>query len=121
MTDDPERLHPTHLVLDEVNENPPGSDERRLNEEYVSFKNAGDSPLFLAEWTVGDEAGTEYRFPTGTTLDAGNRLTLRSGAGVDTETTLYWGATTPVWANMGDTVLVRDAEGRVRIRYSYNE
>jgi len=121
MTDEPERVHPTVVVLDEIHENPAGRDERHLDEEFVAFKNEGERRVDLSGWTVGDEAGIEYRFPPGTTLDPGRRLTLRSGSGTDTDTTLYWGSTAPVWANLGDTVVVRDEEGRVRIRYSYNE
>lgn len=121
MTHDSERLRPTTLVLDEVHENPTGRDGRHLDDEFVTLKNEGETPLDLSGWTVGDEAGAAYRFPDGTSVGPGDHLILRSGTGDDTATTRYWGSTTPVWANLGDTVVVRDAAGRVRIRYSYNE
>ncbi|MFC5971620.1 lamin tail domain-containing protein [Halomarina salina] len=121
MTNDQERVHPTTLVLDEIHENPADRDAHHLNEEFVAFENDGPLPLAIGGWTVADESGAEYRFPKGTSLEAGERLVLRSGSGTDTDSTLYWSASEPVWANPGDTVVVRDAEGRVRIRESYNE
>jgi hypothetical protein len=121
MTDDPNEIHHSALVIDEIRDNPPGRDRRHLDQEYVTFKNDGPTRLDISGWTVTDEADNTFRFPDGTTLAAGERVTLHSGSGTDTDSEFYWGSDRPLWKNLGDTVLVRDADGLIRIRQSYNE
>lgn len=121
MDDDPDRVHHSDLVVDEIRENPPGRDSRHLDEEYVTLKNDGETVLDIAGWTVEDEAGNSFEFPADTELDPGERVTLHSGGGTDTTTDYYWGSDHPMWRNRGDTLLVRDREGVIRIRESFNE
>lgn len=97
-----------------------GNDHENRNDEYVTLTNTGDGPLTLDGWTVADEAGHTYRFGDGTTLEAGESLTLYTGSGEDTATERYWGQSGAVWNNGGDTVLVRDANGNLVTRHSYD-
>lgn len=71
--------------------------------------NDGEASLDLSGWTVGDEADHRYRFPDGTTLAPGATLTLHTGRGEDGD--YYWGRSSPVWNNGGDTATVRTASG----------
>ena len=107
------------LAVARVHPDAAGDDRGNLNDEYVVLENRGETTLSLSGWTVTDEAGKRYRFPDGTTLAPGADLTLRSGAGTDTETDRYWDAGGPVWNNDGDTVTVRDRNGTVRATRSY--
>ena len=97
----------------------PGNDNANLGEETVTFENRGTNALALSGWTVRDEAGHTYSFPDGSTLAPGARLTLHTGRGTDTKTDRYWGLTSAVWNNDGDTVVVEDATGAVVARRSY--
>ena len=90
----------------------PGDDRENLNGETVSLTNEGEASLDLSGWTVRDEADHVYRFPDGTTLAPGATLTLHSGSGEDGGGDYYWGQSSPVWNNGGDTVTVRDGPGR---------
>ena len=121
MDEDPEKIHHSELVVDEIRETPAGRDERHLEEEYVTFRNDGMEPLDISGWTVENEAGTTFHFPKETVLAPGKRVTLHSGESGEHEMDLYWGANRPVWRNTGDTVFVRDADGVLRIRESYGE
>lgn len=121
MDDDSNRIRHSDLVLDEIRENPPGRDARHLDQEYVTFKNDGTDRLEISGWSVEDEAGNRFTFPEDTILNAGDRITLHSGSGENAEADVYWGSDRPLWRNTGDTILVRDADGIVRIRESYNE
>lgn len=107
------------LAVVAVNEDPPGNDNANLAAESVVFENTGRNALDLSGWTVRDEAGHSYTFPTGFTLDAGERVALHTGRGSDTRTDRYWGATNAVWNNDGDTVFVENSSGAVVIRRSY--
>ncbi|SDM73351.1 competence protein ComEC [Halogranum gelatinilyticum] len=107
------------LALVDVHADADGDDRDNLGDEYVVFENVGDGPLDLSGWTVSDEAGATYTVPDGVTLAAGERLTLRTGSGTDTETELHWGRESPVWNNDGDVVTVATAAGDVVIQEAY--
>lgn len=66
------------------------------------------------------EAEHTYTVPDGTTLAAGDEITLHTGSGEDTESDLYWGSEAPIWNNAGDTVFVRDESGMTVIEHEYS-
>ncbi|WP_435365754.1 lamin tail domain-containing protein [Haloarchaeobius sp. DYHT-AS-18] len=117
----PEKVHHSDLQIDEIRNDPMGRDEKHLDEEYVRFKNTGDDQLNISGWTVEDDAGEQFEFPEGTVLEPGDHVTLHTGDGVDTEWDYHWGSEKPVWANLEDTIVVRDSNGTLRIRESYNK
>ena len=118
-TDDGTATDGGDLALVAVHADAEGDDRENLTDEYLTFENAGEETLDLSGWTVTDEAGKRYTFPDGTTLAPGERVTLHTGSGEDTDTDLYWGASGPVWNNDGDTVTVRAADGTVVLEESY--
>ena len=107
------------LAVETVHADAAGDDQENLNDEYVTFTNTGSEPLSLSGWTVHDEADHTYVFPDGTTLAAGASVTLHTGDGTDTETDLYWGSGNAIWNNGGDTVVVRNSEGRTVLSETY--
>lgn len=107
------------LRLVEIHADAAGDDRENLNDEYVVLENAANRTLDLSGWTVVDGAGHTYGFPDGFSLAPGDRVTLRTGHGTDTATTLYWGADGAVWNNGGDTVLVRASNGTVVLERTY--
>ncbi|WP_424016902.1 lamin tail domain-containing protein [Halorientalis pallida] len=107
------------LAITDIHADAAGDDRENLNDEFVRFENRGETDLDLSGWTVSDAADHRFRFPDGTTVDPGARLTLRTGSGTDSATTLYWGQGSPVWNNDGDTVTVRAENGTVMARRGY--
>ncbi|WP_373189178.1 lamin tail domain-containing protein [Halolamina sp.] len=107
------------LRISEVHADAEGDDRENLNDEYVVLKNTGDEQLDLSRFTVTDEADKRYTFPDGTTLAAGETLTLHTGSGTDGDGDYYWSAGSPVWNNGGDTVTVRTASGELVAEKSY--
>jgi competence protein ComEC len=101
------------LEIVEIHEDAAGDERENLNDEYVVVENTGSSRVDLSGWELADEAGHTYTFPEGTVLAPGEKLTIHTGSGTDTETELYWGQSAPVWNNAGDTVILRDDAGRV--------
>ena len=110
----------TGLTVADVNADAAGDDRDNLNDEYIVFKNIGDTDLDLSGWTVADAADHTYTFPDGTTLAAGATLTLHTGSGEDTTTDYYWGAGAPIWNNGGDTIIVTSADGERVLTEEYN-
>lgn len=93
--------------------NSPGTDRATnlsVNGEYVAIKNGGTTARSLTGWTVRDAQNHVYRFGT-FTLGAGKTVLLRTGKGVNTTTTRYWGLGYHVWNNTGDKAVLRNAAG----------
>jgi len=107
------------LAVATIHADAAGDDRENLADEYVVFENVGEGTLDLAGWTVSDESGRRYTVPAGTTLAPGERLTLYTGSGTDTDGALYWDAGRPIWNNDGDTVTVTSRAGDVRLTESY--
>jgi len=107
------------LEIETVNADAEGTDRENLNDEYVVFRNGGDTELELSGWTVSDAAGATYTIPAGYTLPAGETVTLHTGSGTDTQTDLYWGSGSPIWNNDGDTVTVRNSDENIVRQETY--
>ncbi|WP_080505126.1 lamin tail domain-containing protein [Halorubrum aethiopicum] len=108
------------LAVDYVHADAEGNDHENLNDEYVVFENTGGSTLDIGGWTVEDDADHTYTIPSGTEIDSGQTITLYSGSGSDTDSELYWGSSSAIWNNGGDTVIVTDRSGNTIIDYSYS-
>lgn len=107
------------LDVVEINADADGDDAENLNGEYVTFENTGESSLELSGWELADAAGHSYTVPEGNILEPGERITVYTGSGTNTATELYWGQSTPVWNNNGDTVILRDDTGTIMIEETY--
>lgn len=96
-----------------------GDDRDNLNDEYIVFANTGVTPLDVSGWTVEDGSSHEYTLPSGTTIGAGETLTLHTGVGSDSESDLYWGSESSIWNNDGDTIMVANEQGEEVLKEDY--
>lgn len=83
----------------------PGKDDRSnrsLNGEYVVLRNTTKKAITLTRWILRDETGYKYRFGP-FVLKPGKTVTVRTGSGRDTATTVYWNRRQYVWNNDRDT------------------
>ncbi|GAA0196691.1 lamin tail domain-containing protein [Haladaptatus pallidirubidus] len=87
--------------------------------EWVDFKNVSADSVDMTGWIVEDEAGNTYTFPSGFNLASDNTVRLHSGSGSDTTTDLYWGRSSSVWNNDGDTTYLYDANGNLVQKRTY--
>ena len=109
----------TALRITEIHADAEGDESANLNDEYLTFGNAGNETLDLSGWTVSDAADHTYTFPEGAEIAPNGTLTLHTGSGEDGDGHLYWGEGAPVWNNAGDTVIVRNASGETVIERQY--
>jgi micrococcal nuclease len=114
-----DRVTSPRLSVAEINEDAPGNDNENLNGEYIVFENTGNTTVSMGGWTIQDEVQHTYAVPDGTTLTPGDRLTLYTGVGTDTDTELYSDAGSAIWNNGGDTITVENADGEVVLRRPY--
>ena len=72
------------VFIFEVEFDAPGRDEENLNGEFVVLGNEGDS-ADLTGWILRDESSSHrFEFPSGTTIEDGGYLVIRSGCGTNT-------------------------------------
>jgi hypothetical protein len=104
------------LEIVSINYDAPGNDNDNLNEEYVVFKVLVSGTLL--GYAVEDQTGHRYEFPD-RIFSAEQVFKLHTGVGTDTQTDLYWGMSSAVWNNEGDTVKVLDSQGHILLSHSY--
>jgi hypothetical protein len=97
----------------------PKSPRDDLTHERIVFENVSSTSLELGGWTVTNERDQKYRFSAGVSINAGERITLRSSQGIDEVDELYWGAQHPIWNHDGDTVFVYNGTGKLIVKRSY--
>ena len=104
--------------------NAAGNDCENLNDEYVIFKNSCSYSCDLTGWTVKDESSRDpYVFPS-FILESGATVTLYTGCGTNTATSLYWCSSgyscNAIWNNKGgDTLYLRNSNEELVLTYSY--
>jgi micrococcal nuclease len=99
--------------------NSPGNDNDTKEQEYACFANTGQADADMTGWTMRDEYGWEYRFPS-FVLPAGARVRVATGCGTNTGDMLFWCKDgTAVWNNGGDTVFLYDGSGELVATHSY--
>jgi endonuclease YncB( thermonuclease family) len=87
-------------------------DKVDLNDECIVLENRGRKPLDMTGWSILDEGHHRYLVPQ-FVLPAGGKVTLRTGSGKNTSTELFWGNRVGIWNNNGDSVFIKDAQGRL--------
>ncbi|MEU8178277.1 lamin tail domain-containing protein [Microbispora hainanensis] len=108
----------------------PGSPDnganKSLNGEYVQIKNTTKKAVSLKGWTVRDDTKrSDHVYTFGRfTLGAGKTVTLRTGRGKNTATTLYWGrgggTLAYIWNQTKDKAFLRNASGKLVDSCAYN-
>ncbi len=100
----------------------PGSDRggnTSVNGEYVQIRNTTGAAVNLRGWTLTDAANHRYTFGS-FTLGKGRTVTVRTGKGRNTSTTLYQGRAWYVWNNDKDTATLKRANGSSADTCSYH-
>lgn len=110
----------SNCISASVHYNARGDDRENLNDEYISFKNLCESPIDMTNWLVKDESANNHTLPKFVLL-SGHIVTLYSGIGIDTAAKLYWNSERPIWNNAGDTLYLRDANGKLILKQSYGK
>ena len=108
------RTRPPAVRIAYVRWDAPGRDRRSaasINGEYVQLRNTSRRAVSLRGWTLRDRHGHVLRFGR-VTLRAGATVTIHTGKGRATASTLFWGRPDHLLPNRSGGLEVRDAAGR---------
>jgi hypothetical protein len=108
----------SNVIISSVHYDAAGDDWDNLNDEYVVIRNNGDAAATLTGWTLKDAVGHTFTFPS-FTLGTGNTVTVYTGSGTNTATSLYWGSSAPVWNNDHDTAYLYNQSGQLIDTYTW--
>jgi len=109
------------IVLEEFNWNAEGDDCENANGEWFELENVCSFDCDLTGWSVKDAGTTTYNFPK-FVLASKFSVKIFSGSGNNTQSELYWnrkGSCRAIWSNDGDTLFLRDSEGELVLKKSY--
>lgn len=109
----------SNIVVWSVHEDADGNDHENLNAEYITLKNTGGKPADMGGWTLSDSADHSYMFPSRFTLGPDETVTIYTGTGSNSASSLYWGSSSAVWNNGGDTIIVISDSGEIIARHEY--
>ena len=87
------------------------------NQEVV-FKNICSVDCDLEGWNIKDEGRKNFIFDS-FVLEGEKEVKVLVGEGEDSSETLYWKGETYVWTSSGDTLFLRDGEGRLVLWEGY--
>jgi endonuclease YncB( thermonuclease family) len=89
-----------------------------LTDEYIVIENRGKEAVDMTGWSILDETHHRYLVPN-FALPAKAKVTLRTGVGKNTATELFWGSRASIWNDEGDSVFIRDSQGRLVASHFY--
>jgi micrococcal nuclease len=90
----------------------------KFEEQIVVFKNICEYDCSLTGWEIKDEGRKKFVFGN-FTLNAGGEVAIEVGEGINTDEILFWRGKDYVWTNTGDTLFLRDGEGKLILWREY--
>lgn len=97
-------------VVDPAGDDLPANNAK-VNREYVVVSNTTSKAIALKGYKVRD-GGSKHTYTFGAfTLNAKKSVTLHTGKGKNTASTLYWGQNYYVWNNTGETATLFNGKG----------
>jgi len=86
--------------------------------EIVIFYNKCGFDCDLTGWEIKDEGRKKFIF-SDFILEKNKEVTIKVGKGINSEEKLFWRRKDYVWTNTGDTLFLRDDEGRLVLWEGY--
>lgn len=86
--------------------------------ELIVLENNCGKDCFLDEWSIKDEGRKKYIFED-YFLEEGDYVSVIVGKGENRENVLYWNKEDYVWTDTGDTLFLRDSDGKLVLWESY--
>lgn len=95
---------PPNVQITLIVYNPAGDD---VQGEYVRIENKGGVTAVMTSWTLSDDDGQVFTFPS-FSLASGASVQVWTKGGANSAGYLYWGRSWSVWTNTGDVAYLRN-------------
>lgn len=92
--------------------------ELNVKEQKIVFKNKCSFSCDLTSWTIKDEGRKKFVFPD-FNLKSNKEVSIIVQNKTNTENVLFWKKETYVWTETGDTLFLRDKEGKLVLWKNY--
>ncbi len=92
--------------------------ELNYNSQTVVLYNNCDIQCDLTGWNIKDEGRKKFTFPS-FILESQKEVIIELGEGVDSNDKLFWTGEDYVWTRTGDSLFLRDDEGKLVLWESY--
>ena len=92
--------------------------ELDIKRESVTFLNNCEFECVLKNWKIKDEGRKVFVFPD-FILEGKKTIRINVGEGKDNKTDLFWKNEEYVWTKTGDTLFLRDGDGKLVLWESY--
>ena len=92
--------------------------ELSVDNQQVILYNKCSFECVLTNWNIKDEGRKKFIFPE-FTLQQNKQVYILIGEGENTKNTLFWSDEDYVWTRTGDSLFLRDEEGRLVLWKSY--
>jgi endonuclease YncB( thermonuclease family) len=109
-----------------VNWDPVGIDTQEVENEWVKIQNLSTTTtLPLDRWWIRDSDHRRLQFPAGTAIGPGDTLTVYTGHGTNSASSVFWNFSQPIFENpgdshhLGDGAYLFDPEGDLRLAAQY--
>jgi len=90
--------------------------EFNLNSQLVVLKNSCSFYCDLKDWSIKDEGRKIFNFPS---FILKNTVSIKVGDEENEEDVLFWTGESYVWTQTGDTLFLRDTEGKLVLWHTY--
>ncbi len=92
--------------------------ELDYDSQEAVFYNSCNYDCNLNNWKIKDEGRKNFIF-SNFSLKSGGEIIVKVGEGADTEEVLFWTGEEYVWTKTGDTLFLRDSEGKLVLWETY--
>ncbi len=89
-----------------------------FKKDEAVFYNSCEFSCDLSSWSMKDEGRKKFAFPN-FGLDKGKEVMIKVGEEENTENVLFWKGESYVWTKTGDTLFLRDEEGKLVLWKGY--
>ncbi|MEK6842779.1 MAG: thermonuclease family protein, partial [Nanoarchaeota archaeon] len=86
--------------------------ELNVKSQEIIFHNKCAFQCDLTNWEIKDEGRKKFVFPD-FVLNGNDKITIKVGEGTNNNEILFWKDETYVWTKTGDTLFLRDEEGKL--------
>jgi len=90
--------------------------ELSIDTQEITLSNSCNFSCNLEDWSIKDEGRKRFVFPK---ISLEDEITIKVGEGNNTKDLLFWKGEKYVWTKTGDSLFIRDSNGKLVLFHTY--